>query len=212
MKNILCFGDSNTWGGCQEGGKIIRFNARWTKLLAEKLGKNFNVIEEGLNGRTIDSHRPNKSSLVGYNHLELLLETHIPVDLVIIMLGTNDLFSYFSNSAKQVGEMLDKVISKIKTHKYSVGTCPEILVIAPPKINAKSVVKVFDVDEFSEAKSIELEKEYKDIAKKNFCLYVSALDLKVGNDGLHLTVDSHKKLADKIYSRIKGIYDYEKEK
>lgn len=200
MKNILCFGDSNTWGGCDEGDRLVRFEERWTKLLKKKLGDEFNVYEEGLNGRTLDSCKPEKPWIAGCSNLYLSLETHFPLDLVIVMLGTNDLFTYFSNSVKQVGQKLEKLIKIIQTYKFDISCCPQILIITPPKLNAVQARRFFEVDDSSQVKSIALEKEYETIAKKNKCLYISALDLPVGSDGLHLMLESHKILADRIYS------------
>ena len=51
MKQILCFGDSNTWGYDGESRERLPWGVRWTSLLQEKLNKEeYRVIEEGLCG------------------------------------------------------------------------------------------------------------------------------------------------------------------
>ena len=95
MKNILCFGDSNTWG-CVPG-VFSRFplDKRWTGLLAKALGEEYHVIEDGVKGRTVavdDPHVPFRNGLssLGYSLLRAS-----PIDLMIVMLGTNDIKSFF---------------------------------------------------------------------------------------------------------------------
>lgn len=91
---VLCYGDSNTWGYIS-GSDHLRYGSdkRWTRLLAKSLGNGFEVIEEGLNSRTLisDDLRPGKKGKNGYEYLIPCLDTHDPVDLVVLMLGTNEL-------------------------------------------------------------------------------------------------------------------------
>lgn len=94
MENIriLCYGDSNTWGYIS-GTDHQRYgnNERWTKILTSLLGDKFEIIEEGLNSRTLTSNdtRPGKEGKNGYEYLLPCLDTHDPIDLVVLMLGTN---------------------------------------------------------------------------------------------------------------------------
>ena len=105
MKSILCYGDSNTWG-CKPivlPGVVERFDrdVRWTGILRQQLGDDYLVIEEGLNARTTVHDDPiDGAHKNGKPYLLPCLETHLPLDLVIIMLGTNDLKSRFSLSVK----------------------------------------------------------------------------------------------------------------
>jgi len=100
MKTILCYGDSNTWGyNPATGGRFSR-DKRWTRVLVQELVDGYYVIEEGLNGRTTalsdPIEGPHKN---GKEYLVPCLESHQPLDLVTIMLGTNDLKKRFSLSA-----------------------------------------------------------------------------------------------------------------
>ena len=99
MKTILCYGDSNTWGyNPSMGGRYAR-DERWPGVLRKELGEGYLVIEEGLNGRTTVWDDPIEGYKNGKTYLVPCLETHKPLDLVIILLGTNDLKMRFSVSA-----------------------------------------------------------------------------------------------------------------
>jgi lysophospholipase L1-like esterase len=90
MKTILCFGDSNTWGFCPDGTGRFEWEARWPGILQRELWGYARVIEEGLNARTTVFDDPVEGVYVcrnGSRHLPLLLETHRPIDLVIISGG-----------------------------------------------------------------------------------------------------------------------------
>lgn len=95
MVNILCFGDSNTFGTNPSGGRW-QLHERWPGVLQELLGGDFRVMEEGLGGRTTVLDDELEGDKSGRRHLPMLLRSHRPLDLVIIMLGTNDMKHRFS--------------------------------------------------------------------------------------------------------------------
>lgn len=97
MKNVLCFGDSNTYGYDPAGmrdGTAVRYahDVRWCGVAQRDLGEGWHVIEEGLNGRTTvrDDMCHLDTNLNGIRALPMLLEAHKPLDAIVIMLGTND--------------------------------------------------------------------------------------------------------------------------
>ena len=96
MRRILCFGDSNTWGYDPATGERFDEQTRWTGVLQAALGGDYTVIEEGLNGRTTVWDDPIEGHKNGHEYLVPCLETHRPLDLVVLMLGTNDLKRRFS--------------------------------------------------------------------------------------------------------------------
>ena len=120
MKSILCFGDSNTWGYDPATKTRFSRDKRWTGLLQKYLGNKYYIVEEGLNGRTtnIDEKeeynlgyfRKNRSSL---DLLPGLIESHYPLDLIVVMLGTNDLKSNFNRSANQIASDMKLVCQSI---------------------------------------------------------------------------------------------------
>ena len=209
---ILCYGDSNTWGYIS-GSNHQRYgnNERWTKILAKLLGNNFEIIEEGLNSRTLISNdtRPGKEGKNGYEYLIPCLDTHDPIDLVILMLGTNELKSTYNKSAKEVGEMLEKYFVKTILNRKSQlkDSYPSLLIITPPIVNeeqeyCKANNKYFGATQ----KSKELNDIYKDIAERYNCYFLSNQGLETGIDGVHLTKESHKKLAEMLKDKINNIY------
>ena len=115
-KRILCYGDSNTWGYIS-GSDHQRYGKeeRWTKLLAKLLGNQFEVIEEGLNSRTLISNdpRPGKEGKNGAEYLIPCLDTHDPIDLVILILGTNELKNTYQKSAEEIGNLLEEYFVKV---------------------------------------------------------------------------------------------------
>ena len=91
MKQILCFGDSNTYGYIPENGKRYAYADRWTGILSERLkDEDCRVIEEGLCGRTTVFEDELRIGRRGADLLPVLLESHSPLHRVILMLGTND--------------------------------------------------------------------------------------------------------------------------
>ena len=111
MKQILCFGDSNTWGLDGETGKRFPWEERWTGILQEKLAdRDIRIVEEGLCGRTTIFEDPLRLGRRGTELLPTLLETHTP-DAVVLMLGTNDCKTIFGASAEIIGNGYDQEFS-----------------------------------------------------------------------------------------------------
>ena len=139
-KHIVCFGDSNTHGycadpaDCADGG--IRFNEseRWPRRLQSLLGDEYLVIEEGLSGRTTCFDDPIHEGLSGIEYITPCLKSHEFVDLLIIMLGTNDSKDRFYASAACIGIAMGRLVRKAQATDCWGGKQPNILVIAPPPI------------------------------------------------------------------------------
>lgn len=104
MKTVLCYGDSNTWGFDPATRTRYPPRVRWTGVLAEQLGGDVRVIEEGLNGRTTRWDDPIEPSRNGLTYLRPCVESHQPLDLIIVMLGTNDLERRFDLSAADIAQ------------------------------------------------------------------------------------------------------------
>ena len=135
MKTIVCFGDSNTWGCSPSAACRLPFELRWTSLLQKYLGTDFFVIPEGLGGRTTCFDDPVSMDKNGYTHLKTVLEVHRPVDLIIIMLGTNDLKKRFNLNAQEIADSAGNLINYILRSSAGVeNKAPEILFIAPPPL------------------------------------------------------------------------------
>lgn len=92
MTAVCCYGDSNTWGYEASTEDRLQRWRRWPGVMQRELGDDVHVIEEGLNGRTTVFEDPFEPGRNGMAHLPVVLKTHAPLDLVVIWLGTNDLF------------------------------------------------------------------------------------------------------------------------
>lgn len=200
MKRILCYGDSNTWGYIS-GTNHLRYdsNERWTKLLQKKLGDNFEVIEEGLCSRTLcsDDETPGKEGRNGFKYLKPCMETHDKFDTIIIMLGTNELKNTFNNTPEVIVQMFDKYINFISNFKsFLDNSSPEIIVSGLPIIKEPS--NADDKYKGSSIKSVKLNVLLEKYCAEKNLTYINNNDLSVGVDCVHLTKESHSKLAERI--------------
>lgn len=138
-KHIVCFGDSNTHGycadptDCADGGDRFNENERWTCLLQQQLGDGYLVLEEGLSGRTTCFDDPLTEGLSGLSYITPCLMSHEKVDLLVIMLGTNDVKDRFGCTPGCIAQALERLIRKAQATQCWKEK-PNILVIAPPPI------------------------------------------------------------------------------
>ena len=175
-RRVLCFGDSNTWGYDGESRERLPWGVRWTSLLQEKLNKEkYRVIEEGLCGRTTVFEDPLRDGRKGTALLPTLLETHAQVDVITLMLGTNDCKAAYGASAEMIGKGIEKIIGQIR----SGAPDSRILLISPIWLGEKVWKPGYD-PEFSEksvAVSKHLAKVYRQIAEKeNIQVYDTDID------------------------------------
>lgn len=211
QKNILCFGDSNTHGYNSKTNGRFDVNERWPKLLQKNLGDDYYVIEEGLCGRTTSFEDPVFEGLCGLHAIYPCMMTHEPLDLVIIMLGTNDTKDRFNANAFIIGKGLERLAQKaIDTHAAWRGA-PNVLLVAPPPIHpdyAKTAVAGEMGDKCVE-RSRGLAKEFKDVADRLHCHFLDAGSIPgiemYPYDWMHLSLGSHKLLADELTNVIKEI-------
>ncbi len=134
MKTILAYGDSLTFGANPTGGPRHAYEDRWPTALESGLGGKARVIAEGLGGRT--TAFDDFSSVADRNGarvLPTLLDSHKPLDLVIIMLGTNDLKVYLNGTAFGAAMGIKRLVQIIRQHPYDVGQpVPQVVIVAPP--------------------------------------------------------------------------------
>ncbi len=141
-KHIVCLGDSNTHGYCADPGDCAdhgdRFNEneRWTRRLQTNLGDDYLVLEEGLGGRTTCFTDPLHECMDALTYLYPCLMSHEPVDLLIIMLGTNDGKDRFHVTAHEIAIAMGRLVEKAKATPCWGKHAPNILVVAPPPIGA----------------------------------------------------------------------------
>lgn len=166
MPTILCYGDSNTWGfNPATKGRYDR-HTRWPGVMRAELGPDYWVVEEGLNGRTTVGTDPVAEYRNGIHLLQANLDSHAPLDLMILMLGTNDLKIKFSASVLDIAK---GVAALIEIARRSV---PRILLISPPPLGKLS--EFAEMFERGTEKSTRLAAAYEKIALEAKCDFLDA--------------------------------------
>ena len=211
---ILCYGDSNTWGYISGSDHERYMEERWTRILQKELGEKYEIIEEGLNSRTLISNdpRPGKEGKNGYEYLIPCLDTHDPINLVILMLGTNELKYSYNKTPEEIGKILEEKFVKSILNRKSQFTklFPKLLIVTPPLVNEFADEETSIKYKDASIKSEKLDKIYKNIAEKYNCAFISNKNLNTGIDGVHLTKESHNTLAKLLNKKIKEIYKEKK--
>ncbi len=139
-KHIVCFGDSNTHGycadpgDCADGGNRFNEEERWPCVLQSLLGSDYLILEEGLSGRTTVFDDPVHGNLAGLDYITPCLMSHEPVDLLIIMLGTNDTKDRFCASPEVIGIGMQRLIRMAQSTLCWPAKGPNILLVCPPPI------------------------------------------------------------------------------
>ena len=203
-KHIVCLGDSNTHGycadptDCADGG--IRFNEseRWTRLLQQQLGEGYLVIEEGLPGRTTCFDDPIHEGLNALDYIYPCLKSHEDVDLLIIMLGTNDTKDRFYASAACIAIGMARLVKKAMATECWGSKKPNILVIAPPPIGEGMLSSPVAATMGSGCvkKSEELAHYYQEQCDLVGCHFLDAAGCEFNQiDFMHLTKQGHAALA-----------------
>ena len=214
MKKIICFGDSNTYGYNPENGGRFDENTRWPKLLEKALGDGYEIFEEGQNGRTIANDDPwEGGTKCGMDYVLPMLETKKPVDLLIIMLGSNDLKIKFNLPAADIAGSLMTMLMKIKGYcEYFIG-CPDlkILIVSPPALSEpfeESYFATFFDDRDVVGRSKELATWYKQVADQFGCYFLNATEkVSAGSvDHLHLDPAGHRVMAQLVKDKIEEIF------
>ncbi|NCE64592.1 lipolytic enzyme, G-D-S-L [Pseudoflavonifractor sp. 524-17] len=204
-KRIVCFGDSNTWGYSAESGGRFEDDQRWTQVMAAALGDGYQVVEEGISGRTTVFNDPLNEGLRGMDHLPVSLMSHSPLDLLILMLGTNDCKERFSASPKNIADGVDRLIRKARTYDVWRGES-KILVAAPIRIDSRVYTSPVagEMGAGCVEKSWELPALMEACAKLNQCAFLDCNDCCTVNqvDFMHLDLDSHRRFGERMAEKV----------
>lgn len=220
MKTVLCYGDSNTWGSISSWeppqGPSARFDedTRWGAVMRTALGEKYRVIEEGLCGRTSVYEVPGEEYKNGLPYLLPCLLSHRPLDLVIIMLGSNDVREVFGVTHETLGEGVRKLVRVVK----ACPTCgtgnvpPKVLLVAPVLIT-----KPEGRQDFYQARGCERAQRltatfgevYARVAKEEGCAFfdAKAVAMPAPADGLHMDAASHIRLGRALGGQVKHMLE-----
>ena len=212
MRQILCYGDSNTWGCIPVIGpdppRRFQPDERWPGVLRRELGDGYWIVEDGLNGRTTvwdDGLEPHAN---GRRLLLPLLFTHQPLDLVILMLGTNDLKRRFGVSAAEVAEGVAALVDVVGASGAGpAGAAPHVLVISPPPLGRLG--QFADVFEGADRKSRQLADVLGATAALRGCAFLDAGAHVASSDvdGIHLDREAHAALGVVVAREVLGIVE-----
>jgi lysophospholipase L1-like esterase len=211
MKTIVCFGDSNTWG-CPPLASlenITRYgpDVRWGSVLRSTLGDGYWVVEEGLNGRTTVWNDPVEGEYKnGKSYLTACLDSHSPIDLMVMMLGTNDLKHRFGLSAWDIAQSAGVLVQMIQASAFGPnGAAPRVLLICPPPVGKLTLFA--DLLEGAVEKSRLLAGCYRAVAAQQHCDFLDAGQHVVSSDGdgIHLDTDQQQKLGRVVAEKVRAI-------
>lgn len=212
-KSILCYGDSNTWGYIPGVGRRFPEDIRWTGVLQDLLGSTYEVIENGLVGRTTVFDDPYGPCRNGLASLDCALLSSAPLDLVSLALGTNDLkFTDAFGSRRGAGRLLHEILfanERLATDAPIFPNGAKVLLLSPIRVHPD----VFQINPETNFRGAPLKSE-------EFTAQFSALPRQFPNvwfldsamyagpssgDGIHMDPDSHQKLGHAIYEQVKLI-------
>lgn len=204
--SVVCYGDSNTYGYEPATGGRYAPEVRWTTILQEKLGDHYEVIPEGLNGRTTAYDRPGANWKNGISSFISCLGTHKPVDYLVIMLGTNDCAAGLGLTDEAIAKGMENlVVMAEQTSPELQGYIPEIVVVAPASIKCSWADQAPEYEEIRRMmrQSRDIEPLYRKIADEHLIRFANCLDADVNiHDCIHLTEEGHRQIADIIYKEL----------
>lgn len=195
MKTILCFGDSNTFGyDCLSGGRFAP-DVRWPGVLRTRLGAGWQVIEEGLNHRTTDLDDPDYPGRNGAAYLLPCLLSHRPLDLVIVMLGSNDMKGKFRRTAEEIGAAMAGLVEIVRSSACGpAGGDPSVLLVSPPLPAASTDYP--DMYSGVLEKAVHLPRVYQEAAARTGARFLDAGVVRCPSpDGIHIGAAEHLALG-----------------
>lgn len=206
-KRILCFGDSNTWGARPDGNGRFDENTRWTACLQALLGNDYVVVEEGQNGRTTVWDDPVENRLAGLTYLWPCLESQSPLDLVVIMLGTNDLKPRFGVQAADIAQSAGRLVDMVQKCSFGPDNAAPKVLLVSPILSDPSPVYPHMFTEVEAAKSRQFAEKFQVIAQQQGCAFFNAAEVADPDplDGIHMGEAGHKSLAEALYQKIQTL-------
>jgi lysophospholipase L1-like esterase len=208
VPTIVCYGDSNTHGAHPVSGGRWPRDIRWPGVAAADLAGLADVVEEGLNGRTTLWDDPFVEGRNGKTYLLPCLRTHAPIDLLVIMLGTNDLKTIFGRAAHEIalgaGTLVDIALD---SGTGPDGGAPLVLLVSPPRLG--ELTDRSELWGFGDArlKADQLPRLYRNVAEMKGAAFLDGTALVSGDpaDGVHLGADAHEVLGHAIASEARRL-------
>jgi lysophospholipase L1-like esterase len=206
-QHILCYGDSMSWGIIPGTRNRHAFEKRWPGILQGLLGPDTRVVEECLNGRTTAWNDPFRPSRRGQDLLLPLLQSHSPLDLVVVFLGTNDLQAMYGVGAHESAQGAATIVDAIQASRAEpMDRAPAVLLVSPPRIVRPSgpMEQKF---RGAEEKSQGFSTWYAQVAAAKQCGFFDAADVirPSTTDGVHLDEAQHREFAEAILPLVRSL-------
>ncbi|MFZ1249226.1 MAG: GDSL-type esterase/lipase family protein [Candidatus Saccharimonadales bacterium] len=200
MKQILVYGDSNTYGEAAFHTHRLPHEQRWTSMLEKLLNGNrpTKVIAEGLSGRVAGDFKQQDIHTNGLRHFEAIYRSHAPVEVLIIALGTNDSQPRYAQTAQDIFESLKQYAQVVKKVAQDVTTMtlPKLLYVVPLHSEVKN-------DYFVGANTV-LDR-LKELMKSSSAFYINPGAITLSADGVHFAPEGHEQLAKVVYEKVKEL-------
>jgi lysophospholipase L1-like esterase len=199
MTTILAYGDSLTWGYSAEGQSRHAYEDRWPSVLQAELGSRAHVIAEGLNGRTtaFDDHLAG-ADRNGARILPTILMSHAPLDLVIIMLGSNDMKPWIHGNPVAAKQGMHRLIDIVRGYDYGFDwPLPKILLVSPPAVSRTDNAEFKEMFAGGDAASQRLARLYAELAGLTGCGFFDAGSVAKTTplDGVHLDAENTRAIG-----------------
>lgn len=213
-QTVMCFGDSLTWGWVPVAHRVPTErhprHVRWTGVLADELGPDVTVLEEGLSGRTTNLDDPTDPRANGATYLPAALASHLPLDLVVLMLGTNDTKALFDRRPFDIAVGVGTLINQVAASAGGVGTtypAPKVLLVAPPPLGDIPDPWFQLLFAGGRVKTLQLADAYRRLAGFLGVPFFDAGSVVStgGVDGIHLTADDNRTLGAALAPVVRGL-------
>ena len=214
MTAILCYGDSNTWGYEASTQQRLGRWDRWPGVLQRELGDDVHVVEEGQNGRTTVFDVPFEPDRNGLTYLPVSLQTHAPLDVVVISLGTNDLFLPGVNAYNAAHGAMKLAQVALTSAAGPADGAPSVLVVVPPPFAPLTGLDLAESPNV-ERESQRFSEAFRDAAAASLewdGIHVPLLDLREHItsspvDGIHFEVEDHRSIGLAVAAAVRGLLD-----
>lgn len=209
MRNILCYGDSNTFGTNPAGGRWD-LHQRWTGVLQDRLGSGYRVIEEGCGGRTTVWEDTLELGKNGRTYLPVALRSHRPLDLVILMLGTNDMKYRFHLLAEDIAKGAAELGRLVESYDYGRWyPVPAVMLVSPIPIGEGIENSGFGFSPAAVSVSHQLAPLYEAQARAHGWLYLdaSAVAGPSQRDKLHMEKEDHLALGEALAKEVAAYFE-----
>ena len=210
MRRIVCFGDSNTYGQSPVDGSRYSEDIRWTGLLDKLLGEKFEVVNEGKSGRTIAFDDPYIEGCNGMADIVPCINANKPLELLVIMLGTNDLKVYFGATPQSIAGNLLEMCRLAREN-----TDAKLLLVSPMLLGDQIEFSPLHLEfgreqvDYSFELAPQIERVAQEMGAEFIDLAVVAMSSDV--DCLHLMPEEHAKIAQAMQTKIVSMFQEELE-